>query len=112
MRVGHYVFEGYETDEQPRVRTLGMVSDTMAILWLQNKDNTWLNHHRGSSVNAVEPFSFTFEGLNPGSYRLEHWDTAKGTVIHTETVLTTDRSIQLSLPQLKTDLAVKLERME
>ena len=112
MRVGHYVFEGYETDEQPRVRVLGMVSDTMAILWLQNKDNTWLNHHRGMSVNAVEPFSFTFEALSPGSYRLEHWDTAAGAVIHTEAVLTTDGSIRLSLPQINTDLAVKLTRTE
>jgi hypothetical protein len=49
-------------------------------------------------------------GLNPGTYRVEVWDTYKGGLIGQPTeIATTGASLTIPLPEFRTDCALKVK---
>jgi len=87
-----------------------MKSDDVSVLWLQNRDSSWYNHAGNGNVGQVDPYTLDVLGLPDGAYRLEWWETWKGSVSRTEEAAVVGGKLTLSMPALETDVAVKIRR--
>ncbi|MCB0134418.1 MAG: hypothetical protein KDD75_04835, partial [Caldilineaceae bacterium] len=101
------------TVTNPDLRVLGQkdVAGGRAHLWIDNRNHTW----RAVVDDAVTPpVSGTVTvamGRSHAWYRVEWFDTVDGLPTTTETVIADSRGfVVLSLMDLATDIAVKLER--
>jgi hypothetical protein len=107
VKVARYVMTGCCVVDKPNVLVCGMKTDGLAMLWLQNRDSSWINHARGP-VPAVPAFTVTAEGLPDGKCRVEWWETWKGSVERTEELEVRGGKLVLTLSELKTDVALKI----
>lgn len=110
VRVGSYTFTGCQIMDRPNLLVAGMRTDDVAILWLQNRDSDWYNHSVRGKAAVVAPCQLDVKGLADGRYTVEWWDTWRGEVQRTETIEVRGGSWRLVLPEIKTDLALKLKR--
>jgi len=93
----------------PDLRAWGQVDPIRrrGHVWIQNKFHTWRNVVDGAHIPGLSG-SVTLLGLPDGEYRVEWWDTYRGTVFRTEEARADD-GLALTVPSgLTTDLAVKL----
>jgi hypothetical protein len=109
VSVDRYTFTGCQVRRSPNVLACGMRAANLAVLWLQNRDSDWYNQGRGA-VPAVAPTLVTLTGLADGKWTVEYWETWKGTRGRCETVTAKSGTITLRLPELQTDVAIKLRR--
>ena len=77
-----YRFEGCRVLDKPNVLVCGMKSDSVAVVWMQNRESSWYNHGRGA-VPPVDAFRLGVR-LPDGLYDVEWWETWKGTVLRSE----------------------------
>jgi len=106
------LWEHVNLQPSPDVRVIGLVSDGLALLWIQNPRNTWYNR-----LIACEPaplLSGKVVDLLPfprGRYRIEWWDTYLGGAITSyETVIKVNH-IRLHLPECGPDVACRITRL-
>jgi hypothetical protein len=109
VRVTSYTFTGCKVMDTPNLLVCGMKYKSGAVLWLQNRDSDWKNHAEGGKVAKVDPCRLELQGLPDGKYTLEWWETWKGSPTKTETVQVKGGKLPLSLPEIETDVAVKVK---
>ncbi|NLF19440.1 MAG: DUF5060 domain-containing protein [Lentisphaerae bacterium] len=107
IRVGSYRFEGCRLLLKPNLLTAAMATDREAILWVQNRESTWSNHGRGA-VPTVPAATVTLQGLPDGPVAIAWWETWEGREQSTATDVVRNGRLELRLPPLRTDLAVRL----
>jgi outer membrane lipoprotein-sorting protein len=61
-------------------------------------------------VEKVDDFALAAEGLRDGTYRIEWWETWKGTLQRQEEVRVRDGKLRLEFRGLKSDTAIKAKR--
>lgn len=110
VRIGTYTFEGCTVMDKPNVLVAGMQTDGLAMLWLQNRDSDWYNHSVRGEVPVVDGFRLDLQGLADGRYTVEWWETWRGAPERTETVEVAGGTWTVRLPELRTDVALKLRR--
>ena len=111
LRLKSITLTGYRDESAPFVRVLGLSRDEEAILWIQNKENTWDNvYGKEKKIISVKNLSFDLTGLSAGQYEIEWWDTEKGTVTRREKVFSSGGVLPVKVPELKTDTACKIRR--
>jgi hypothetical protein len=104
-------FEPLQTEAaEPRLRALGLRSDRLAILWLQNKGHTWWNAVHDEPVEPIRGATVQLEGLADGDWTARWFDTREGTWLRREAVRAEGDRLELAVPSLSADLAVRLER--
>ena len=108
VEVTRCTFTDCRVVDSPDVLVCGMKTDKIAILWIQNKESCWFNHAGGGPVGQVDDFTLAAEGLRDGPYRVEWWETWKGSPQRTEEIRVKDGRLPLKVPALKTDVAVKV----
>jgi hypothetical protein len=106
-----YQLTDYKIQTTPNLRVLGIGDDATALLWMQNKDNTWHRRSLGKEPREVAPSRVTFSGLRDGQYTVEWWDTYQGMVTATQQVRCVNGRLTLNAPAVKTDVACKLRRL-
>ena len=106
VRVSRFSFEGCQVVQNPNLLAAALGCDDAAIVWVQNRDSSWYNHGR-DAIATVPPATLAVRGLRDGVYDMQWWETWKGTVIKTEPMTVTDGTLQLRLPAIRTDLALK-----
>jgi len=95
----------------PNLRVLALSNPTSALVWVQNKDHTWWNHRSGMSPQPVNPSEVTLSGFQPGTYRIEQWDTYAGAATRITTYTSSDGAVVITTPAaLTTDLAYKIRK--
>lgn len=104
-----YELTGYKVSTAPNLRVLGIGDDAAALLWIQNKDNTWYRRSLGKEPREVAPTRLTFSGLRDGNYTVEWWDTYSGVVTATQPVRVVNGKVTLNVPAVKTDVACKFK---
>ena len=100
--------EGYVTNERPALRVLGLAADDRALLWVQNVAHTWFNVRDGREMPPVPPTRLRLAGLADGPWAVELWDTRAGEVTATWPVDVQDGAVELELPAVERDVALKL----
>ncbi len=110
VRVESYTFTGCKTERRPRVFVAGMRSPLVSILWVQNPQSTWRGHLAGD-VEPVEAFTLPALGMADGDWQVEYWNTWRGELVRTRKVRSQGGVLELRIPTLRSDIALKLRRM-
>ncbi len=103
-----YRFTGCQVLDRPNVLICGMKSDSVSMLWIQNRESSWYNHGQ-KAVTPVDGFRLGVS-MPDGSYDVEWWETWKGQTLRTEQIEARDGVLPLELPTLETDIALKIRR--
>jgi len=99
------------TVSNDQVRIVGLQGKAGAYLWLSNRQSTWWK----IAVEKTEPTTvagatLAVEGLPPGAYRVQWWDTWKGVVVEQQEVGSGAAAVQLKIPSFSRDIACKVKR--
>jgi len=108
VNIVHYRLPAYQTVHKPKLIVLGMQNDQMAVLWLHNRDATWAAHYKPDPIAPVPPATLTLRGLADGPCTIEWWATWKGVRQRTERAEVKGGRLVLKLPELTTDIALKI----
>jgi hypothetical protein len=94
------------------LRIRRMMGKTSYLIWLQNLNWTWWNvaQHQQQIV-PVKATSVSIRDVIPGSYEIEYWDTEKGAIINKEKAETKDTVLIIPIPEINTDMALKIKRI-
>jgi hypothetical protein len=80
------------------------------LLWIDNASHTWKNVVDGNPITPTDGM-LTIQGLLPGIYKAEWWDTKSGSVTNVRTNFANAAGdLNLSISNLEGDLALKLIR--
>jgi hypothetical protein len=92
-------------------RILGYQGRDRAYFWLSNPKATWWNLVVEKREPAeTKPAAIEIQGLIPGDYSVEWWDTRAGTVIRSDRVSLTAETFRATVPAFKRDIACKIKR--
>jgi len=92
------------------IRILGYQGKDRAYFWLSNPKATWWNLVVEKQEPAeTKPAAIEIQGLLPGDYSLEWWDTRAATVIRSDRVSFTTGTFRAAVPPFKRDIACKIE---
>jgi len=97
--------------DPPRALTThvyGIARPDMALVWAHNSAHHWQNVFEKKPVSTVPAGEAMLRGLPAGRYAVEWWDTWKGGVMRRESATCTDGELRLRLPELETDVAVRI----
>ncbi len=99
----------------PQLRAWGQRDDSngRVHLWIQNRAHDWQSVIEGKTIAPIDG-TVRLENMPRGTYRIEWWDTyrARDAIVKQE-LLQVDDVLELKLPApLKTDMAVKVERVQ
>lgn len=98
----------YLSSNVPNLTILGYQTPINAFFWVQNKNSTWYNKSKNISVPTVKKSIFEISGLTNGHFKLEWYDTEDSKILSTWT-LNNSGTLKISIPDIQTDLAAKLE---
>ncbi|MFP4057419.1 MAG: LamG-like jellyroll fold domain-containing protein [Candidatus Brocadiia bacterium] len=92
------------------LRVYGLTGRTEALLWVQNKLYTWPQATaKGFQPRPVRDARLQVEGLAPGSWTVEQWDTQRAGVFATErATVGLDGRLEIELPDIVWDAAYRL----
>jgi hypothetical protein len=92
-----------------RLRALGYQGNDRAYFWLSDKRATWWSQViDNQQPPSVESAIIDIDGLRPGSYRIEWWDTNEGKTVQERQVKLTDGALRIDVPSFSRDIACKI----
>jgi len=95
----------------PNLRVCGLADASSALLWLQNRDNTWWRRRLGKAPRPVRGALVGVANLMPGAYDIEWWDTYEGVVVgREEGEVGGTMVLTLDVPEIERDVACKIRR--
>ena len=111
MSVEQYSLTGFRAmNRLLPVNVYGMSCGQTAILWAQNAEHTWKTIFEKKPVAPVHAATVTVRGLPAGQYLAEWWDTWKGVPLRQERLTATAAGLSLGLPEIATDIAVRIHQ--
>ena len=96
---------------EPRLRVLGLRGPKQVLVWLQNEDHTWWNEVQGKHVAAIARATAAIEGVSPGDWEAQWWDTWRGKALRRQRLRASGGGLELTVTGLDRDVAVKLKHM-
>ena len=90
------------------VRVRALRGKNWVRLWAQNREFTWEHSGRLETIVPTEAAAIRIDNLPTGSYTVQWWDTTEGKAARTET-LTSDGTLDLTIPPLTRDVAVRID---
>lgn len=106
----HYVLEGAERVTRPDLRLFGLRGHDVSLLWIQNSRHSWsriYTHHR--QPNVQPPSVLAIPDWPAGSYRITFYDTYAGKSTATQDIELDKPGLQLELPQIAKDIALRVD---
>lgn len=101
----------YVVSSASNLRVIGLGDSRRALLWLQNRDNTWWRNEQGKRPREVAGSRVTLARMDAGAYEIEWWDTYRGVATRRERTETQGGSLVLAVEPLATDVACKVRRV-
>jgi hypothetical protein len=94
----------------PDVLIVGLANPHSAMLWIQNRANTWWNAAQGKRPRPVPPLAVTLADLEDGEYTIEWWDPYTGQRTGRERSQCTRGRLTVQTPEIARDAAFKVMR--
>ncbi len=101
---------GYRSNRYPFVRMLGLQSDDMALVWLQDKNSTWKSVLDNVPLREMADLRITLPSLPPGEYHVDWWNTHAGEVFQQTKVAADSGGLVLPIPRFTGDVAAVIRR--
>jgi len=102
-----------EGKDSPNLRLYGMRGKTVSLIWVQNSmHNHSRIHATGQQPDPVPQTILTLPKWPAGNYRVVFWDTYEGKEIDTRSFTATASGLQVELPAIRKDIALKLTRAD
>jgi hypothetical protein len=112
MYVGYRLKRGREA-RQPPLRALALRGPDSALVWVQNPEHEWYPVLvQKQSPRPVPPTVLELSGLAEGRYQVTLWDTERGAITRRTQLRTENGRLSVPLPEVRTDVAVKVVRAE
>jgi len=92
----------------PALRARELRGQSVSLVWVQHLWHTWWNAIHGRAAPEVAGATLALDGLAPGPYRVEFWDTVEGRILSVATGTATSSTLVVPLPDVSGDLAVKI----
>ncbi len=100
------------TTSDARLRVLGYQGSDRAYLWLSHQDVAWWNLVvTGQQPQEIAAATLEIEGLAPGEYAVQWWDTRQGVCIETHRVRCEHDRLSVPMPAMCSDVACKIVRL-
>ena len=108
-------FEGLRatgaTTSDERLRVLGYQGTDRAYLWLSSRNAIWWNIvAAGQPPQEVTDAALRIEGLSPGEYTVQWWDTGRGICFQTHRIRHDQTRLSVTVPPVRSDIACKIVR--
>lgn len=113
-----WVYVGYQLKRarearDPPLRVLSLRGPEAALVWVQNPDHEWYPIlAQKQSPRPVQPTVLELPGLADGQYQVTLWDTERGVISRRLLLHAEAGRLSVPLPEIRTDLAVKVGRAE
>jgi len=92
------------------VHVVGLQGDDRLYLWLADRDATWLRAEEAAGEpRDIAGLTLEVDGLSPGSYTVEWWDTWEGSPLASERVRVADDPLRIAVPTFQRDIACRFE---
>jgi len=92
-------------------RVAGLKGKSSACLWIQNPQATWWKMVMEKTMpGETAGESVEIEGLEPGSYQVQWWNTYEGKVAKKESLTVSGGRLKLSVPPFSRDIACKVTK--
>jgi hypothetical protein len=94
------------------LRLLGYQGEDCAYIWVFDTQATWWNRVVDKKQpTPIEGAAIEIQGLAPGNYRIQWWDTHTGDIIRTEQLSVTQDPLRITIPPFSGDIACKIRTM-
>ncbi|HOK53524.1 MAG TPA: hypothetical protein PKV43_03590, partial [Armatimonadota bacterium] len=91
---------------------VGLKGRNTSLLWVQNRDHTWHKVALFRTPVKKQPESILQINNWPnGQYKVVFWDTYKGKQISTSNIAVENQKLQLQLPAIEKDIAIRIDRI-
>jgi len=95
------------------LRVVALKGQDCAYLWVNDARFTWWKVVVDKAAPAeVRGATVTVDGLQPGAYKVQWWDTQQGKTIQEETAQAAAEALTLAAPPFTRDVACKIERVK
>lgn len=109
ISVSEYRVSNYRSSEYPEMRTLGLQSGRLAVLWVQDAESNWKTAQAGTPPRTWTGVTFRVTGLPAGAYRVYWWDTRRGAYVGMKIVEATKEGLTLAVPAFRRDIAAHIQ---
>lgn len=100
----------YRSSRYPFVRALGLRSDSLMLIWLQDKKSTWKAVLDKVAPQEMTGLRLTIPVVSDGEYQVEWWNTYRGEVLQQSKVRAAGGSLVLPAPSFTRDVAAVIRR--
>jgi hypothetical protein len=92
-----------------QLRLFELIGKRTRLLWIRHRDLSWFSVAvEKKTPPPVRRANVTLSGLQPGKYRVEYWNTEKGKVLQIEELAATGTTLNVPLPDLHGEMALKV----
>lgn len=106
-----YRFQGLIASSAPPVIGWTSAGKTTHLAWLRRQEASWFNLFQRKQKFPSAPQVRLVLPLSAGTWRVERWDTWKGTILGTVQVKSTGKPVEITVPSFRHDVAVKAVRV-
>jgi hypothetical protein len=93
------------------VNALGLQSDRLMLLWVQNRESTWRTEYDGKQPRQIQGVRLSVPVAKAGTWRVEWWDTFRGEVTRRDVVQAVGGEMSLAVPDFSRDVAARVVRI-
>ncbi len=91
------------------VDAIGLQGADRVYLWLFDRRAAWMASESAKGANSPsQSLELEISGLEAGRYRIQWWDTRRGSVVGQETINVSAQPLRIASPPLSGDIACKL----
>ena len=110
VEVSPYTFTGCRDPQYAQMDTYGLRTDDLALVWLHDRESNWYNDKYGEPPTPIDKTTFNLEGLVPGPYQIDWWDTRTGEIVATRQATCADGQLPIETPTFTRDIAAQARR--
>jgi hypothetical protein len=110
LRVSSITLPEYVSSRFPDVDAIGVAGDDAMVLWVHDRRSTWRDPYDGPTPPRREGLTLSIPTASTDAWRVEWWDTFKGTVVRADEAGPDSGALRLSPPAFERDLAARLSR--
>jgi hypothetical protein len=93
-----------------QLRLFDLIGRRSRLLWIRHRDLSWYALAVEKKLDPVKHSSLTLTAMQAGPYRVEYWAPEEGKLLRTAELAAIGEALDISLPEIRSELALKVRR--